>query len=86
MHADGRIVSGARAFAALWAGLPAFSILGRLSQRAVPAALLEVGYRLFLRVRPWLQRRLRSTRTMAADAPVANCTTRQPGSYRAQER
>ena len=86
MHADGRVVSGARAFVDLWSGLPAFALLGRLGRRALPAALLEVCYRLFLRLRPWLQRRLRSTCATVPGTPVAHSTTRPPGSAQAHER
>jgi predicted DCC family thiol-disulfide oxidoreductase YuxK len=85
MHADGRVVSGARAFADLWSDLPAFALLGRLGRRALPAALLEVCYRLFLRLRPWLQRRLRSTLITSPGAPVTNSTPRPPGSEQAPE-
>jgi predicted DCC family thiol-disulfide oxidoreductase YuxK len=69
MHADGRVVSGARAFADLWSDLPAFALLGRL----------------FLRLRPWLQRRLRSTLITSPGAPVTNSTPRPPGSEQAPE-
>lgn len=48
---DGRLVSGARAFAALWQTLPGFRLAGRIA--ALPGILLglEWGYRGFLRVR-----------------------------------
>ena len=86
MHADGRIESGARAFADLWSDLPAFALVGRLGRRELPAALLEVCYRLFLRLRPWLQRRLRSTRTTAPATTVAIGTSRLSGPVQGHER
>jgi len=48
---DGTLVSGARAFAALWQALPAFRLAGRVA--ALPAVVhgLEVGYRAFLKLR-----------------------------------
>jgi ubiquinone biosynthesis monooxygenase Coq7 len=55
-HADGRIESGARAFLALWARLPYWRWLARLCALPGVAALLELMYRAFLRVRPAIQR------------------------------
>jgi 3-demethoxyubiquinol 3-hydroxylase len=51
-QADGRLVSGAAAFIAMWQVFPATRWLGRIA--AVPPLpwVLELGYRLFLRVRP----------------------------------
>lgn len=54
--ADGTLVSGGRAFAELWARLPGFALAGRLLRRRPLALLLEAAYRLFLPVRPYLQR------------------------------
>lgn len=54
---DGTVLSGARAFLALWATLPGWrwlSVLGRLPG-ATPC--LEWLYCRFLTVRPWLQRK-----------------------------
>jgi len=57
-HADGRLDSGAAAFVALWARLPGWRVLAGLSR--VPGVLwgMERTYRLFLRARPALQRRV----------------------------
>ena len=49
--ADGSLVSGARAFAALWAALPGFRRLGRLVGSRAVAPVAEFGYRLFLLLR-----------------------------------
>jgi predicted DCC family thiol-disulfide oxidoreductase YuxK len=48
---DGELLSGARAFAALWQALPAFRLAGRTA--ALPGVVhgLEWGYRGFLRLR-----------------------------------
>jgi predicted DCC family thiol-disulfide oxidoreductase YuxK len=56
----GEIVSGAAAFAAMWRALPVLRPLGQLARWAPVLWILEKLYLAFLRVRPWLQRRLRS--------------------------
>lgn len=57
---SGQLVSGAAAFATLWTWLPAFRLAGRVA--ALPGIRhgLELAYRGFLPVRPWLQRRFRA--------------------------
>lgn len=57
---DGEVVSGGAAFARLWAALPGFRPLGQLFQRAPLTWLLDRAYDLFLKVRPRLQRWVRS--------------------------
>ena len=49
---DGRLVSGAAAFALLWQTLPRWSWLGRLLGSGAGLWLLEAGYRAFLLARP----------------------------------
>jgi hypothetical protein len=51
--ADGALTSGAAAFVALWSRLPAFAGLAALASSRPVLALLESGYSIFLRVRPW---------------------------------
>lgn len=48
---DGRLMSGAQAFAALWQALPAFHLAGRAAALPGIAQGLEWGYRGFLKVR-----------------------------------
>jgi predicted DCC family thiol-disulfide oxidoreductase YuxK len=54
--ADGRLLSGARAFVAIWETLPAWRRLAVLARLPGIISLLEGGYRLFLPVRPLLSR------------------------------
>lgn len=53
---DGRMLSGAAAFAAMWRAIPLLRPLGLAARNPVVLALLERGYRAFLRLRPRLQR------------------------------
>lgn len=53
---NGRILSGAAAFAAMWRAIPLLRPFGLLARNPIALALIERGYRLFLRVRPRLQR------------------------------
>ncbi len=53
---DGRLLSGAAAFAAMWRAIPALRALGLLARNRVVLAGLERLYVAFLRVRPRLQR------------------------------
>jgi ubiquinone biosynthesis monooxygenase Coq7 len=55
-QSDGRLVSGARAFLALWSVLPGWRWLAALGRVPGVAGLMEVAYRGFLRVRPRVQR------------------------------
>ena len=53
---DGTLLSGAAAFAAMWRAIPVLRPLGLAARIPVVLTLLEYGYRVFLRVRPRLQR------------------------------
>ena len=57
---DGRLLSGAAAFAAMWRAIPVLRPLGLLARNARVLRLLERAYGAFLRVRPRLQRLLRA--------------------------
>ena len=54
--AEGRLLSGAQAFLALWETLPGWRWLARVGRVPGAAWAMERVYRLFLRVRPALQR------------------------------
>ena len=53
---DGRMLSGAAAFAAMWRAIPVLRPLGLAARNRVILAMLERTYRMFLHVRPTLQR------------------------------
>jgi predicted DCC family thiol-disulfide oxidoreductase YuxK len=53
---DGRLLSGAAAFGAIWRAIPLLRPIGLLARRPLVARWLERAYRRFLRVRPRLQR------------------------------
>lgn len=56
---DGRLVSGAEAFAAMWRAIPLLRPLGLAARSPLVLRLLESAYRGFLVVRPTLQRAAR---------------------------
>ncbi|WP_158745301.1 thiol-disulfide oxidoreductase DCC family protein [Acidisphaera sp. L21] len=53
---DGRVLSGAAAFAAMWRAIPVLRPLGLMARNRVVLAVLEQAYGAFLRMRPRLQR------------------------------
>lgn len=53
---NGTLLSGAAAFGAIWRAIPLLRPLGMAARVPVVLAVLELGYRAFLRVRPRLQR------------------------------
>jgi predicted DCC family thiol-disulfide oxidoreductase YuxK len=53
---NGELRSGARGFVALWQSLPEFRRWGRIAGWPPITALLEIGYRIFLAVRPLWRR------------------------------
>jgi len=57
---DGRVLSGAAAFAAMWRAIPVLRPLGLMARNRLLLALLERAYVRFLRLRPRLQRLARS--------------------------
>ncbi|MEM9738951.1 MAG: DUF393 domain-containing protein [Pseudomonadota bacterium] len=61
------IVSGAAAFAAMWRAIPWLAPFGQLARIPPILWLLERTYRIFLRIRPALQRRMRAAVSGKAD-------------------
>lgn len=55
-EADGNLVDGAAAFAAMWRAIPALRPLGLVAKNRAVLWLLERLYRAFLVVRPAMQR------------------------------
>lgn len=55
---DGRMVSGAEAFAAMWRAIPVLAPMGRLARNRRVLAGMEWLYLRFLKVRPALKRAL----------------------------
>lgn len=53
---NGKIVSGATAFSAVWKKLTIFKPLGYLVGMPVIKDIAEIAYRFFLKIRPFLQR------------------------------
>ena len=53
---DGRMLTGAAAFAAMWRAIPLLRPLGLAARNPTFLAVLERGYLAFLRLRPALQR------------------------------
>ena len=56
LQADGRVLSGARAFVALWQRLPGWKWLAAIARFPGALAAMEAAYRGFLMVRPLIQR------------------------------
>lgn len=65
---DGRMLSGAAAFAAMWRAVPRLRPLGIAARNPLVLAGLERLYRVFLRVRPRMQRLVRHLESRAPGA------------------
>ena len=55
LSSSGELVSGGAAFAELWASLPAFKIFGKIFKLPILRFLIDVGYDIFLTLRPKFQ-------------------------------
>ena len=55
LSSSGELVSGGAAFAELWASLPAFKIFGKIFKLPILRYLIDVGYDMFLTLRPKFQ-------------------------------
>ncbi len=53
---DGRVLSGAAAFVEVWTHLPKWRWAARAASLPGTLAALELGYRMFLPVRPFISR------------------------------
>jgi predicted DCC family thiol-disulfide oxidoreductase YuxK len=56
---DGRVLSGAAAFVEIWTRLPRWRWAARIASLPGVLIVLELGYRIFLPVRPFLSRLFR---------------------------
>ncbi len=77
-EADGRVRSGADAFAALWRVTPGFRTAGRIAGTWGVRHALEGGYRAFLPVRPVLQQWLGENRTRLGEDTCADGRCQKP--------
>ena len=69
LEADGRPISGAAAFLRLWSAYPGLARYTRLRRLPGLLSLMELAYRLFLRLRPLLARVLPVHRPREGDPP-----------------
>ena len=53
----GKLHQGVDAFRAIWSELPRYHFLYRISGIKIFRVLLEIGYRIFVKIRPYLPRR-----------------------------
>jgi predicted DCC family thiol-disulfide oxidoreductase YuxK len=78
-RADGRLLSGARAFAEIWDTLPAWRPAARLARLPGAATMLEGAYRLFLPVRPLLSRLAARLGARPVRGPATTCDESDAG-------
>ena len=68
---DGRMLSGAAAFAAMWRAIPILSPFGRMARNAQVLGVFEAIYRAFLRARPGIQRVAVKLESVGRRSPAA---------------
>lgn len=54
---EGNLHQGVDAFRAIWKELPKYRLLYSLSKRTLPRSLMELGYKVFIQIRPYLPRK-----------------------------
>ena len=62
IRSDGELAIGVAAFVELWKRLPAFQLLARLASLPPVFFIIEIGYTIFLRIRPLIHRIIFSRR------------------------
>ena len=60
-QSNGQLLDGAAAFVALWLVMPGWRWLGKMGRLPGVTTVLELAYRMFLRLRPLLQRWMRGS-------------------------
>jgi predicted DCC family thiol-disulfide oxidoreductase YuxK len=68
---DGRLHQGVDAFRAIWQKIPRYQFLYNLSEKRWVRSLLEIGYKGFVKIRPFLPRK----KADCSDSPY--CETHQ---------
>lgn len=54
---DGTVIEGVETFIEIWKRVPGWRWAARFAQKAAPRSVLEKGYAIFTRIRPYLPRR-----------------------------
>ena len=78
LDSKGALLSGAKAFAALWLVLPSFKLLGLVARQQPFTFILEVLYRTFLLIRPHLQTSLTTCKTFQSPKPCDDIEKSSP--------
>jgi predicted DCC family thiol-disulfide oxidoreductase YuxK len=65
-RADGTLLSGARAFIAVWEALPGWQWPARIAKVPSVTAVIEISYRTFLKIRPMTSKLVRRFSRMRA--------------------
>lgn len=78
-RADGTLATEVDAFIAIWTTLPGYSLLARIARYGFVRFFLNIGYQLFVRVRPYLPRRS-SDIYACADSPYCDVSDQKKAS------